>query len=274
LAGLAVIAVVGLWMALTYLLGKGGAENHENRDEPGFHVEFKWAFINTSQRLDVAPFWIAYGTSAGDTISPIALVSFLEVTNASSHETSVSRWAMELQTDRCQDWIPLPSIDPAMGHILWGINAAQTTDFHDMKLLDITSFNRIWSYPIPGFRSQQGLLMFDTSAKCDNDFGDHVRFRLTLTDSLGKSWPYTSPDFVILRRSALDRGAGESHYPLLRPTGDADASPAQRKLFSARLPFLLPRNKGVIATIPKTYDQIIIDELGVYMCGCTRVSEK
>jgi hypothetical protein len=136
---------------------------------------------------------------------------------------------MEFRSFRCPPTL-LKGIDTGSVQLLWGYPS-----LGDARMLGPgTSLNTLWQNPIPPYGSQLGFLLFDAHSACDVDYGDHVHFRLTLTDSLGHTFPpVDSEDFIVSRDPPFDRSVEAVNNPVFDVPGyTVDARKAFRRIYS------------------------------------------
>lgn len=238
------------------------------------HAQFKFQFLNMSRRLDLAPWWVLYDSGFGKTISPVALLTFLEVSSSFSHPVSISSYAMEFESYKCPH-LKLQAMDTRTKQLLWGYMGV---DKAPMVALN-NSLNISWEQPIPAYGTQRGILVFDNSSKCDVGYGDQVRFQLTLTDSFGITHPpLVSQEFIVSRDFPTDRSVQAVDVPLLEfPGYSVDASKAYRKLFSDPVGVVPPAelNKGTVQIAPDQHRGKIGLVSGITtICACMEAKKK
>jgi hypothetical protein len=240
--------------------------------EETLKVAFRTQFVNTSRRLDSSDFWVIYFTASGATISPVALLTFLDVTSTYARPITISSYSMEIQTRDC-DWVKLVTI-PTGSHsdkLLWGMAGDGTqhngTDFHRLHYVKTTpSFEDIWEAPIEPFGDQFGTLTFDSPSRCDLGYGDHLRLRLTLVTSAGGPKTVTSPDLFIQKFGPMEEDStGRPRKPTLYFTGTyIDASKACRRSYSGAS--VMDRcEKGIASTFRDGNPVSVVPEDGTFL---------
>jgi len=203
-----------------------------NVEAEGFQVIFKAEFMNMNKNLGDHFFWVLHPTGYGDTISPVALLAFLQIHSSYKHSVNISSYSLATKTDNC-GWIYLTPIDLRGRKLLWGyagLNSAQ-------MIKSESSFNHLWTKSIPAYDTQFGMLAFDTKVECPVQKGSLVQFKIDLVESNGKTSSYTSPEMIVRDDFTGGSSVGQENVASLEFNGySVNANQAHRKLFSDPLP--------------------------------------
>jgi hypothetical protein len=202
-------------------------------EQQGFNVIFKTQIMDMNRSIAKSPFWLLYKGAYGDTISPVALLDFIEITSLYSYPVSISSYAVAVNTDTC-GWVYLNPID-ARGHILLlginGVNAAPVLQ------TETEAYNYIWDKPIPAHETQFGMLIFDTKVACPLREGSPIQFKMDLTDSTGRNFSYTSPKMIARIDLTVGNSLGQEHVATLDVNGIFyNVSEAHRRIYSDPVP--------------------------------------
>lgn len=219
----------GLFLKHSASLEQGVAESQE-----GFNVTYRTELLDMDRGLDDAYLWVLYRSGYGDTISPVALTMFVEVTNLYSYPVSISSYSLEIKTESC-GWMNMPPIDARGVELLW----SSSPDLRAGSSIDLTrsSFNYLWSLPLGPHATQFGMLLFDTTTACDVRDGSLIQFRLEITDSTRRTYSYPSPWIAVLANLNPGGPAGHVNQASFQLVGrTVDASRAHRRHHSDPIP--------------------------------------
>lgn len=150
----------------------------------GFHVVFATEFLNMQRSLASSDLWVLYKTEYGETISPLELLAYVEITSLYSHPINISSYSAAIKAESC-GWLKLTSVDARGISLLWahdGIEKAQIID------LQKSAFDYLWTQPIPAYGIQFGKFLLASDTSCDIKVGSHVQLKISLTDSAGESY--------------------------------------------------------------------------------------
>ena len=92
------VGVIGAGVAVFYWWGVQKAYSALTTEERGFHVVFKTQLLDMSKSLDWSPFWVLYRSGYGDTVSPVALLTYLEITSLNSRPTMITSYSLALNS--------------------------------------------------------------------------------------------------------------------------------------------------------------------------------
>jgi hypothetical protein len=194
-------------------------------------VKFLSELIDTTKNLERANLWVLYPSGYGDTVSPVSLYMFFNVTNRTSDAVSINSYSVMMTSNKCE-WFHLIPIDSRVIQLLWGhdgLDVARTVDLPD-------SFNLQWDKEIPGHAAQYGTLLFDSPTYCDVEKDDKVTFRLVLVDSAGNTHTYVS-DNLTVGMGRPNKAIGEEHEFQFHMTNYlVDASKTHRRMHCDPLP--------------------------------------
>jgi hypothetical protein len=222
------------------------AYKRKEQSEGGFRVVFKTELVDMNRNLEKAPLWVLYRSGYGDTISPVALFAFVEITNLYAHPVSVSSYSVAIKTDTC-GWSYLTPIDARGVKLLWagaGLNSAPIIN------LENHAFNYLWDKPIPAYDTKLGMLLFDTKVECPVQVGSPVQFKMDIRDSAGKSFSYASPEMLILKTFTLGNSVGQENIASVEFIGlNANVSQAYRRLYSDPIPDVIKNDKRGTASM-------------------------
>lgn len=226
-------------------LEQGLAESQE-----GFNVTYKTELLDMDRGLDDACLWVLYRSGYADTISPVALTMFIEVTNLYSYPVSISSYSLQMKTESC-GWMYMPPIDARGVELLW----SSSPDLKAASVIDLSSsnFSYLWSRPLEPHATRLGMLLFDTATACDVRDGSLIQLRLEITDSTGKTYSYPSPEIVVLANLNPGRPTGHVNQASLQLVGrTVDASKAHRRHHSDPIPNEIgPSERGVARIVPE-----------------------
>ncbi len=177
------------------------------REDDGFHVNFKTEIIDMRRTLDGPILWVLYKGGYDDTISPVALTEFLEITSLYNHPVNISSYTTEIKTEDC-GWVYLTPLNSKTLRLLWGTNGLNSAPV--IKLGD-NVLSEMWTKPIPAKSTQFGMLLFDSKVKCDVHEGSTVQFKIDLTESTGRSLSYASPPMSVQKNMVPGNSTGEEN---------------------------------------------------------------
>jgi hypothetical protein len=179
-----------------------------------FRVSSNGEFLNTSLSLsdDVKGFWLVYNAN---TISPIALVQYLTITNLRSTPETIHTCSVAMHTENC-GWMYLTPMPIYESTVVWtgsGMTKAYALDFKSNGL----SF--LFEKPIPPHETISGWWFFDSKIKCDIANESRVSFRISLATFSGLEYEYTTPAVTFSKKFG-DFGStvGTTKLPDLIPT--------------------------------------------------------
>jgi hypothetical protein len=135
----------------------------QTKGADGFSVDFRFAMLNMSRRLDVSPFWVLYSSSYGQTISPVAIAAVLSITSDYNYPVAIKTYSMRIET-QC-GWIRLTPIDARMVQLLFALKEpkSHSNELEDASLLDLSdSYSAMWSKPILAHEPEFGWMLFAT----------------------------------------------------------------------------------------------------------------
>jgi hypothetical protein len=261
-----IVGMIGFGVAVGYWIGikkvfelraKAGASPEE-----GFRVSFKTQFVDMRHNLDGSALWVLYKSGFGDTISPVALLEFLEITNLYAHPISISSYSLSIKTAAC-GWVYLTPIRPRGVNLLWGasgLNAAEIIKLENHEL------SQVWANPLPAYGTEFGMLLFDTKVECPVQEGSVIQLKLDLTDSLGKSFSYTSPSMNIQKNFTVGNSIGQANVASFEGIGlAADVRLAHRKIYSDPIPDVIKsEEKGTASIFNNGKVGIIVLEDGAF----------
>jgi hypothetical protein len=235
-------------------------------EEQGFNVSFKTELIDTTRNLDNAWLWLLYESGYGQTISPVSLVAFIEITNRHPYPVSISSYSMSINSDPC-GWLYLSPIDMRGRQLLWDATPTGAKPLSHLHLIDTTTaLSNQWQNPISAYGTQFGMLIFDTKVACPIQTGTPIQFRLEITDSTGATHSFESPLTVVQKTLTSGTSIGRVKLANFEMLGyNIDASMAYRRMFSEPMPDAIPaqEKKGIVVTqIPKV-GMIVLDD-GAY----------
>jgi hypothetical protein len=132
----------------------------------------------------------------GQQLSPVALLSFINIENLYPFPVAIKSYAMSIRSGSC-GWTHLAPIDSRSGKLLF-LHAPQSPDKADAVLDTSNALDRDLRNPIAEHDSREGVLLFDTPSRCEAKVGDVVKLRLEIKDSDGAVFSYESSDLLIL----------------------------------------------------------------------------
>jgi hypothetical protein len=211
-------------------------------EKQGFNVIFKTQLMDMTRSIDKSPFWVLYKSGYGDTISPVALLDFIEITSLYSYPVSISSYAVAVNTDTC-GWVYLNPIDARSHTLLFGLNGVNSAP---VLQVETEAYSYLWNKPIPAHATQFGMLIFDTKVACPLQAGDSVQFKIDLTDSTGRDFSYTSPKTTVRKNLTIGSSMGEANVATLDLNGlFFNVSEAHRRIFSDPMPDKLAPNESL-----------------------------
>lgn len=126
-------------------------------------INYQQSFVNMNRDFfHSLYYWVSYPTLQGRVISPVAVMTYLDITNMSPHPETIRTYSLSIHTRHC-DWISLIPIDfrnVSVFFIYNDITKAMPLDFRTNGL------NYQLDDAIPSHQSIHGWLIFDTTTKC------------------------------------------------------------------------------------------------------------
>lgn len=229
----------------------------------GFHVEFKTELVDLTRNKDDAMFWIAY-PSNGETISPISVMAFLEITNLASDPASISHYSFAIKTEDA-GWIYLSPIPSNNQMLLFGYNGLESMSQTSLDGgLDMQWSHLSMQPNVPVF----GMLLFDTKIASRLSVGSLVQFKLDLTDSRGQEYSYESAEMSVKQSPSPGSSFGATRTAsLFMLPFSANAEKANRRFYSDPVPQQVQGQPGVIVLTPKNGSGTIVLEDGVFLAS-------
>jgi hypothetical protein len=128
------------------------------------------------------PIWVRYPTSLGDTISPVAIAMFIDITSHVPQSERISRYSVAVHTDACGWWYLSPiRMNGVKAYWVYnGIKKSAPLDFTKNGL------DYLLEQDIPAHGTVSGWWFFDTKLKCDAPVGELVQFRVEFDTFSGK----------------------------------------------------------------------------------------
>lgn len=241
-----IVALLGAGLAVFYWWGVQKLRSALIEEKEGFRVLFRTQFFDMRRDLDNAAIWVLYKSGYGYTISPVALLEFLEITSLYAHPVSISSYSVAVKTDTC-GWVYLTPIDARGVMLLFGasgLNAAQVIK------LENNALGNLWMKPIPAYGTQFGMLLFDTKVSCTVEQGNIVQLKIELNDSTGKSFTYTSPTMAVLKTFTPGNSIGQENRASVELVGSTvNASQAHRRFHSDPIPDVIKEQEKGVASV-------------------------
>lgn len=199
------------------------------RIEP-ISIEFGAFMANMGQDLNSRGWWALYQSSFGSTMTPLALVIRLTITNNQEIPVNIAHYSLAVDTQIC-GWTYLIPMHPS---VTQGV-ALVDTGFTDVGIFEFQSNSLAIAFkqPIPAHTAIDGWLLFNTTTKCPPSPGGTIRFRLELQDTAGKDYSILSPSKSFNSDISSSRSTGDVRLAELKFTGKKlDLTQVQKKLWS------------------------------------------
>jgi hypothetical protein len=203
--------------------------------EPQFLISEPRSIINMKRDvLATLPFWVRYISGHGDTISPVAVMFFIDVTSNVSTPEKIKDYSVAIKTAEC-GWVYLAPIRMRSVKVLFippgGIQKARPLNFTTNGL------DYLLGNPIPPFGTVSGWLLFDTRVKCNVGLGEAIEYRISFETFSGKNFEVTKSQAI----SNTNLNPGNSVANLTGPTfvvegGTEDLSKSYIKFYSDEIP--------------------------------------
>jgi hypothetical protein len=161
----------------------------KSRKAAPFRIVQGTTFLNTVREISkTSGFWAEYSTSFGATASPIAVVTFVKLTNLTDKPELIRNYSVAFRADRCRwmDLFPMPSKDVSVLYLVNGFKQASLVDLGNNGL------DSELKAPILPNETVAGFLFFDTPVSCRVDPGDKIQYRFSLATADGESYKFTS----------------------------------------------------------------------------------
>jgi hypothetical protein len=178
----AILAASLLWIQHTKKL-------HPQEVKESFIVSDPRSIINMKRDVFASlPFWVRYISAYGDTISPVAVISFIDITSNVSTPEKVKDYSVAIKTAEC-GWVYLVPIRMRSVKVLFiplgGIQKAILLNFTTNGL------DYLLENPIPPFGTVSGWLLFDTRVKCNIGIGESFEYRFSFETFSGQHFEVT-----------------------------------------------------------------------------------
>ncbi|GEM_PF-3931960 len=190
--------------------------------------------VNLNQSLEdngSSVVWVTYPWIRDNAASPLALLSYMEITNLTSMPQTIKTYQLEIETKDC-GWnalIPIPMRGVNVWYLLNGLEKAIQLDFKnnglDYKLQS----------PIPAGGTVNGWWIFDSKKKCDDSKGSKYRQRITLATFSGIKFQHTSAFDIFGKPQRPFPSEGVTSGPTFQlvPHSETDISKFRRRLWSS-----------------------------------------
>jgi len=197
---------------------------------PDFTITEPRALINMNREFNASlPIWVRYMSGHGDTISPVAVALYLDITSHLPRPDKIEDYSVAVQTPQC-GWTYLSPIRMKSTKTYWMLSVLQA------RPMDFTSNGLDYEFEnyIPAYGTVSGWLFFDSRVKCQISLGQPVRYRITFHTFGGNTFDKESPSTVLSNTSIIP---GTSKANMTGPTfvlspGMDDLSKAYVKFYS------------------------------------------
>ncbi|MGA7895768.1 MAG: hypothetical protein WCA49_21315 [Candidatus Sulfotelmatobacter sp.] len=197
---------------------------------PDFTITEPRALINMNREFNASlPIWVRYASGHGDSISPVAVALYLDITSHLPRQDKIQDYSAAVQTRQC-GWTYLSPIRMRSTKPYWMASVLQA------RPMDFTGNGLEYKFEnyIPAYGTVSGWLFFDSRVKCQISLGQPVRYRITFHTFGGKTFDKESPSTVLSNTSIIP---GISKANMTGPTfallpGLEDLSKAYVKFYS------------------------------------------
>jgi hypothetical protein len=145
------------------------------------------SWFNGTTSPDDGFFWVRYGSSLGDTLSPASASIFVTITNPRNSPAHIENLELDVQK-KGDPWVPLRFI-PDEGNRLYWIHG----DFTKSTLIEVASLDKEVHSSIPAGETVSGWVFWSVTVAVPLSLEDEIRWRLRAKDSGGEESEYTSP---------------------------------------------------------------------------------
>jgi hypothetical protein len=209
-----VFAIVGLLIGL--VISRNASSKTGPTDPAKPHVDGVESFVVSEPRSFInmkrdfyasAPLWVRYLSGYGDTISPVAVALWIDITNNLDESETVKEYSVAINTQQC-GWVylvPIRMRDVSVFFIKPG-------GIHEAMLLDFgtNGLDYILEKSIPPHGTVSGWFFFDTRVKCNVLNGESIQYRVTASMFSGKALDTVTP-FSVLRGDSLTPGSSRAN---------------------------------------------------------------
>jgi hypothetical protein len=176
--------------------------------------------INMKRKFEASlPFWVQYTSAYGQTISPVAVALFIDITSQIPHSEKIKGYSVAIKTVQC-GWTYLVPIRMRSVRVFWvpegGIQHAMPLDFSSNGL------DYIFENPISPFGTVSGWLIFDSRVKCEVVIGEPIQYRISFETFSGKKFDKIT-DARVLSNNSMIPGSSEANMTgptFVKPPGD------------------------------------------------------
>jgi hypothetical protein len=151
------------------------------------------------------PLWIRYQGGSGQTISPVAVGMFIDITNQTAIPQKIKAYSVAIKTPSC-GWTYLSPVSMRSVQVFWmdNVKAAMPMDFSSNGL------DFLLERPIRPYGTVSGWWLFDSRDKCPIGVGDAIQYRVTLDTFSGRKLDRVTDSERISNTSPLP-GSTERH---------------------------------------------------------------
>jgi hypothetical protein len=222
-----VLAILGGFFLIAWFVWPPGASKKTD-----FSISDPRSIINMKRNFqDTSPLWARYVSGYGDTISPVAVAAWIDITNNLDVLETVKDYSVAINTQQC-GWVYLVPIRMRSTSFFF-IGAGQ---IQRALPLDFTTdgLDYILERPISPHGTVSGWLMFDTQVKCNVINGESIQYRVSFSTFSGKSLDIVT-EFRQLRNDMLIPGSSHANMTgpiLINKPGVADLSKCYVRFYS------------------------------------------
>ncbi len=187
-----ILAGSAVWLLILAILSYlSWASARKTTDEATFRVSVDGSTLNMCLTPTCGgAWWVTYRSPMGDTVSPVALAQFVEITNLLSTPETIRTYSVAVNTEDC-GWTymyPIGLSAVTVWYTTIGLENAAQIDFKSNGL------DYILTNPIPAYGTVSGWWFFDSSKRCNLPAGSKVQFRITLSTFNGIRFEQTTPE--------------------------------------------------------------------------------
>jgi hypothetical protein len=221
---------ITLCLALAGLLGWGAWPDASKKTD--FSISDPRSIINMKRNFqDTSPLWARYASGYGDTISPVAVAAWIDITNNLDVLETVKDYSVAINTQQC-GWVYLTPIRMRSTSFFF----IGTGQIQRALPLDFTTdgLDYILERPISPHGTVSGWLMFDTQVKCNVINGESIQYRVSFSTFSGKSLDIVT-EFRQLRNDMLIPGSSHANMTgpiFINKPGVADLSKCYVRFYS------------------------------------------
>jgi hypothetical protein len=201
----------------------------EKRSGPLFNISDPRSMINMDRKVTASlPIWVRYNSDHGDTVSPVAVAMYLDITSNLPRQDKVQNYSVAIRTAQC-GWTYLVPIRVMSVDFYWLLSIAQA------KPLDFTTngLENKFEKEIPAFGTVSGWLFFDSRVRCETGVGEPIQFRITLHTFGGITFEKVTRSVSITKTSIIP-GSSEANMTgmtFVTKSGLRDLSKAYVKFY-------------------------------------------